>query len=153
MQRHDFRPFGQAPGSSPALAFYRERISFGGMLHKHIYGEEPPRPQLRQIKTPFWRRLPWLVFQTAIVVVVVWVDYERGDPSRPGLALALGIGMALSLTILLTLCWNGLRRLWRALHPVVDDEIPSKRLPPAGGLRIGEVSEQLPRPRIGHYPR
>ena len=119
------------------------------MLHKHIYGEEPLRPQLRQIKTPFWRRLPWLVFQTAIVVSIVWVDYERGDPSRPGLALALGVGMALSLTILLTLCWNGLRWLADALRRVIGHKEPSERLPPTGRLGIGEVSEHLRGVRIG----
>lgn len=81
------------------------------MLHKHIYGEDPPRPPAKPMHVPLWRRLPWYVFQTAIVAGLVWFDHAHGKPSRPGLALAMGIGYAIAFTILIHLTINGVRRL------------------------------------------
>lgn len=122
------------------------------MLHKHIYGEEPPRPAAKPIHVPFWRRLPWYVFQTAVVGFFVWFDHVHANPSRPGLALAMGTGMAIAFTVLFHLCWNGIRRLVQALRPVVRHEKSGESLPPTGSPGSGQVLEHFSRPRVGDDP-
>jgi hypothetical protein len=62
------------------------------------------------------RQFLWYAFQTAIVVWIMWVDYQSPDP-KPGIALALGIGWALALTVLLHLIGGGIRRLAILIFP------------------------------------
>ena len=97
--------------------------------------ETPPT-----IRTSPLTQAGWLMFQTAIVGVVMLADYESGAP-RPGLALALGIGWALSATVLLHLLFNWLRRAVNALRRV-EHKQPRQALPLGRRVRIGEPPQE-----------
>lgn len=108
------------------------------------------------------KQFVWYTVQSGIVALFLYVDHINGG-QRPGLALMIGIGMALSFTVVVHLIGNGLRRLWDWLHRraaaskrlggIVRHEETSERLLPGRRPRLGEVSENLPRLRVGDHPR
>ena len=106
--------------------------------------ETPPT-----IRTSPLTQAGWLVFQTAIVAFVVYVDYEVGNPRRPGIALALGIGWAISATVLLHLLFNGLRRAVNALRRIKHKQ-SGKALALDRRLSVGQATQERPRSRIGN---
>ncbi len=108
---------------------------------------QPPK-----IRTSPLTQAGWIVFQTAIVGVVLLSDYEMGNPPRPGLALALGIGWALSATVLLHLTFNGLRRAVNALRRVKHEK-PRQPLALGGRLRTGQPPQKRRGARISYDPR
>jgi hypothetical protein len=66
-----------------------------------------PRQKARMTK------LPWLLFQLAIIGAWLCLDYgtsHRGAPPNPGLALAMGVATAFILTAIPLGMWRGLKQ-------------------------------------------
>src|SRR5215204_786057 len=58
-------------------------------------------------------KLPWLLFQLAIIGAWLCLDYgtsHRGAPPNPGLALAMGVATAFILTAIPLRVWRALKQ-------------------------------------------
>lgn len=117
-------------------------IAFGVSVRREWKDPIPKDAMPRATKSlpfNFWRALPWIVFQTAIVGGVLYVN-QIVSPDKVGIALMAGVGLAIGFTLLAHICWDGIVRTVQGLARVVHQQ-SRKPLALDRRFRIGKPAE------------